>query len=165
MRVRAQRRDRPVRLAVAQVDHGKARRHLRAGGALQPLVDLVLQQFGGLVEQVDGGQPVRQPPDHFVAAPADRRQFAKLVEHRERVDRLHVVALRAEKELGEQRGRRILALPRQFGIGLHPRRGLGRGQRVGIAAGFGVDLGQHVQRLQLDRVAAPGDRQRLELAQ
>ncbi len=49
----AQRRDRAVRLAVGQVDHGKARRDLRARGALQPLVDLVLQQFGGLIEQVD----------------------------------------------------------------------------------------------------------------
>ena len=106
---RAQRRDRPVRLAVGQVDHGQARRDLRARRALQPLVDLILQQFGGLVEQVDRDQPVREPADHLVAAPADRRQFAKLVEHRERVDRRHVVALRAEIDLREQRRRRILA--------------------------------------------------------
>ena len=36
------------------------------------MIDLVLQQVGGLVEQVDRNQPIGQPPDHLVAAIADR---------------------------------------------------------------------------------------------
>ena len=72
----AQRRDRPVRLAVGQIDHREPCRDLRARRALQPLVDLVLQEFGGLVEQIDRDQPVGEATDHLVAAPADRRQFA-----------------------------------------------------------------------------------------
>ena len=102
---RAQRRDGAVRLAVGQVDHGQARRHLRPRRTLEPLVDLVLQQLGRLVEQVDRDQPLGQTPDHLVAAPADRRQLAVFVEHAERVDRLHVLALGAEIELREQRRR------------------------------------------------------------
>ena len=41
----AQRRDGAIRLAVGQVDHGEARRDLRARRALQPVIDLVLQEF------------------------------------------------------------------------------------------------------------------------
>ena len=78
----AKRRDGAVGLAVGQIDHGKAGGDLRARRAFQPLVDLVLQQFGRLVEQVDRDQPVGEPADHLVAAPADRGQFAKLEEHR-----------------------------------------------------------------------------------
>ena len=98
----AQRRDRAVRLAVGQVDHGEARGDLGARRTLEPPVDLVLQQLAGLIEQIDRDQPVGEPADHFVAAPADRRQFAILVEHPERVDRRQVVAFRAEKQLREQ---------------------------------------------------------------
>ena len=78
----AKRGDGAVRLAVGQIDHGEPRRDLRARRALEPMVDLVLQEFGGLIEQVDRDQPIRQPADHLVAAPADRRQFAVFVEHR-----------------------------------------------------------------------------------
>ena len=111
---RAKRGDGAIRLAVGQIDHREPRGDLRARGALQPLVDLVLQQFAGLVEQIDRDQPVRKTADHLVAAPADRRQFTILVEHPERIDRRKVVALRAEKELGKQRRRRILALRGRF---------------------------------------------------
>ena len=58
----------------------------------------------------------------------------------------------------------VLALPRQLGIGLQLRCGLGGGERVGIAPVLGIDLGQLVQRPQLDRIAAPDDRQYLQLA-
>jgi hypothetical protein len=101
--------DGAIRLAVGQIDHGQARRDLRARRALQPLVDLVLQQFAGLIEQVDRDQPVGEAADHLVAAPPDRRQFAIFVEHPERIDRRKIVALRAEKQLREQRRRRVLA--------------------------------------------------------
>ncbi len=92
----AQRRDGAVRLAVGQVDHGKPCGDLRARRTLQPLVDLILQQLAGLIEQVDRDQPVGEPADHFVAAPPDRRQLAIFIEHPERVDRRQVVALRTE---------------------------------------------------------------------
>ena len=45
------------------------------------------KQLGGLIEQVDRDQPVGQPADHLVAAPADRGQVAEIVEQAERVDR------------------------------------------------------------------------------
>ena len=65
---RLQRRQRPVGLAVHQIDDGKPRRHLRARRALQTVIDLVLQQFGRLVEQIDLHQPVGELADHLVAA-------------------------------------------------------------------------------------------------
>ena len=49
----AQRRQRAIGFAVHQIDHRQPRRHLRPRGALQPVVDLVLQQIRGLIEQVD----------------------------------------------------------------------------------------------------------------
>ena len=74
----SKRLDCPIRLAIGEIDHGKARRHLRARGAFEPLVDLVLEQFGGLIEQIDrDAATVGQPADHFVAAPSDRRQLRK----------------------------------------------------------------------------------------
>ena len=91
----AQRRDGAFRLAVGQIDHRQPRGDLRARRAFQPVVDLILQEFAGLIEQIDRDQPIREPADHFVAAPADRRQFAKFVEQPERVDRRQVVALRS----------------------------------------------------------------------
>ena len=107
----AQRGDREIGLAVGQIDHGELRRDLRARRAFEALVDLVLQELGGLVEQIDRHQPVRQPPDQFVAAPADRRQLAELVEHGERIDRRQVVALLAQKNLRKQRRRLVLCGP------------------------------------------------------
>jgi hypothetical protein len=66
------------------------------------VIDLVLQQFARLIEQIDADQPVRQPPDHLVTAAADRCQIAKLVEHRQRFDRRKLVALGAVVNLLEQ---------------------------------------------------------------
>ena len=60
---RAQHRLRLVRLVVHQIDHRKPRRHLRARGALQAVVDLVLQQLGALVEQIDRDQPLGELAD------------------------------------------------------------------------------------------------------
>ncbi len=90
----AKRGDGAIGLAAGQIDHGQARRHLRARRALQPVIDLVLQQLGGLIEQIDRDQPVGEPADHLVAAPPDRRQFAIVVKHPERVDRRKIVTLR-----------------------------------------------------------------------
>ncbi len=162
---RAKRCDGAVRLAIGQIDHGKARCDLRARSTLQPLVDLILQEFAGLVEQIDRDQPIGEMPDHLVAAPPDRRQFAVFIKHPERLDRRQIVALRAEKELLEQGRRRVLAGPRNFCIGLQLGRGLGCREGFAIAAGIGIDPRQHFQRLHLDHVAAPRHRQRLQLAQ
>ena len=94
MRVARSAVDGAIRLAVGEIDHREPRRDLRARRAFEALVDLVLQELGGLVEQVDRDQAVGEPADHLVAAPADRRQLAELVEHAERIDRRQVVALR-----------------------------------------------------------------------
>ena len=107
----AKSRDGAIRLAVGEVDHGEARRDLGARRSLQPVIDLILQEFAGLIEQIDRHQPIGEPADHFVAAPPDRRQFAVFVEQPERIDRRKVVALRSEKELRKQRRRLVLALP------------------------------------------------------
>ena len=74
------------------------------------MIDLVLQEFARLIEQIEGDQTIREPPDHLVAATANRSQVAKVVEHRQRIDRRKIVAFRAEEELGEQRRRVILNL-------------------------------------------------------
>ena len=55
---------REIGLAVGEIDHGELRRDLRARRAFEALVDLVLQELGGLVEQIDRHQPVGQPADH-----------------------------------------------------------------------------------------------------
>ena len=55
----------------------------------KPVVDLMLQQFGRLIEQVDPDQTVRKTSDHLVAAPSDRGQFAKIVEQCEGIDGRH----------------------------------------------------------------------------
>ena len=154
-----------IRLAAGQIDHGEARRDLRARRALQPFVDLVLQKFTGLVEQIDRDQPLGEPPDHFVAAPPDRRQFTILVEHPKRVDGGKVVALRAQKQLREQRRRRILGLPRWLGIWLQPGRGPCRRKRFAVAPGVGVHPRHDLQRPHLDRVATPHHRKRFQFAQ
>jgi hypothetical protein len=43
------------------------------------MVDLMLEQLRGLIEQVDRHEAVGQPADHLVAAPADRGQFAEIL--------------------------------------------------------------------------------------
>ena len=72
----------------------------------------MLQQLGRLVEQVDRHQPVGEPADHLVAAPADRRQVAEVVEQAERLDRRQAVALAAEEQRVERRRRLVLDAPR-----------------------------------------------------
>ena len=161
---RPQRGLRLVRLAVHQIDHRKPRGDLRARGALQPVVDLVLQQLGRLVEQIDRNQPVGEPPDHLVAAPADRGQVAEIVEQAERIDRRQRIGLAGE----EQRCRRswpprrgCCASSSEFGM---------RGERdahdvegVAVAALLGVEPREQLQRLDLGLVAAPGGGERLQL--
>ena len=99
---RAQRLDGAIRLAIGQIDHGEARRHLGPRRAFETAIDLVLQQLGGLIEQIDADQAIGQLADHLVAAPADRGQLAKAVEDAERVDRRQVIGLAAEEQLREQ---------------------------------------------------------------
>ena len=121
----AQRRLRPVRLVVEQIDHREPGRDLRARGALQAVVDLVLQQLGRLVEQIDRDQPVGEPADHLVAAPADRRQLAEIVEQAERLDRRQRVALAGEEQRVEGRRRVVLdacASSRSCGCAVERRR-------------------------------------------
>src|SRR6185437_1911259 len=55
-----------VRLAVGQVNHRQAGCDLRPRRALEAVIDLVLQELGGLIEQVDRDQPVGETADHLV---------------------------------------------------------------------------------------------------
>ena len=58
------------------------------GDALEPVVDLVLEEIARLLQQVDVDQPPREVADHLVAARAGRRQLAEIVEQRQRLDRV-----------------------------------------------------------------------------
>ena len=89
----AQHRQSPIGLAIHQIDDGKSRRDLRTRRTLQPMIDLILQKLGRLIEQIDRDQAVGEPADHLVAAAADRGQFAEIVEQSERIDRRQSVAL------------------------------------------------------------------------
>ena len=107
-----QRRQRAIGLAVHQIDDREPGRDLGARGALQAVIDLVLEQFGGLVEQIDRHQPVGEPADHLVAAPPDRRQLAEIVEQAERLDRRQRVALAGQEQAVEGHRRLVLDLAR-----------------------------------------------------
>ena len=155
--------ERPVGLAVHQVDDGEPGRDLRARGALQPMVDLVLQQLGGLVEQIDRDQPVGEPADHLVAAPADRRQLAEIVEQAERVDRRQRIALAGEEQGVEGLGRLVLDAPRHLGVRMRRERGAHDVEGVAIALLLGIEAREQLQRLDLGLVAAPDRGERLEL--
>ena len=162
----AQRRDGAVRLAVGQVDHGQARGDLRARRALQPLVDLVLQEFGGLIEQVDRDQPVGQPADHLVAAPPDRRQFADIRRTSPSAStggRSSPFGLRKSWANSAAAASCACRDSSEFGCSRVAVRAAA--SDFAVAAGLGIDLRHHLQRLHLERVAAPDHRQRLELAQ
>ena len=131
MRRRAQRRDRHVGLAVGEIDHREAGCDLRPRRAFEALVDLVLQELGGLVEQIDRNEALGEPADHLVAAPADRRQLAELEEHAERVDRRQIVALRASGR-SARTARTHCPAPTATAseLGCEPRRGPRRRERV-----------------------------------
>ena len=160
---RAQRRQRAIGLVVHQIDDRQPRRHLRARGALQAVVDLVLQQLGGLVEQIDRDQPVGEPADHLVAAAADRGELAEIVEQRQRVDRRHRVAFAGEEQRVEGPRRFVLDAARHVGIGMRRERAAHDMERVAIAALLGVEPRQHLQRLDLGLVAAPDGGERFQL--
>ena len=105
---RAQHRLRLVRLVVHQIDHREPRRDLGPRHALEAVVDLVLQEIRRLVEQVHRHQPLRELADHLVAAPADRRQFAVVVEQAQRIDRRQRIALAGQEQRVERLGRLLL---------------------------------------------------------
>src|SRR5689334_8367399 len=98
------------------MDHGEPDGDLRARGALETMVDLMLQQLGCLIEEIDRHESIRKPADHFVTAPADWRQFAKVIKQAERLDRREGVALASQKEIIERRRGIVLDAPGQIGI-------------------------------------------------
>ena len=136
---RAQRRLRLLGLAIEQIDHRKPGRDLRARRALQAVVDLMLQQLRRLIEQIDRDQPVGEPADHLVAAPADRRELAEIVEQAERIDRRQRVALAGEEQLVEGRRRLVLDAARHVRIRVRAQRGAHDVERVAVAALLGVE--------------------------
>ena len=71
---------------------GEPGRDRARGGAVEAVVDLVLQQVGGLIEQVERDQPVGEAADDLVSPPADRREFLEVEKERERVDRGRAIA-------------------------------------------------------------------------
>ena len=159
---RAQRRQRILGFAVHHVDHREPRGDLRARRALQAVVDLVLQQLAGLVEQIDRDQPVGEPPDHLVAAPADRGQLAEIVEQRERVDRRQRIALPGQEQAVEGRHRLFLDAAGHVRVRMRAQRRAHDVEGVAVAAFFGIETPEQLQRFDLGCVAAPDRGQGLE---
>ena len=154
--------DRAFRLAVHEIDDGEAGRDLRARAALQAVVDLVLQQFGGLVEQIDRHQPVGEPADHLVAAPPDRGEIAVIVEQAERFDRRQRVGFAAEEQAVEGHRRLVLDRPGEVGIGMHQQRHAHGVEGGAIAVVLGIKMREQLEAFRLGLVAAPDRGERLE---
>ena len=90
---------------------------MRTRCALEPAINLVLQQLGSLIEQIHRHQAVGESPDYLVAAGAYRRQLAKVVEQCKRVDGRKAVTFAGEKQRLEGGRRFVLDTPGQVGIG------------------------------------------------
>ena len=146
----------PFRLVVHQVDHGEPRRDLGARCALQAVVDLVLQQLGGLVEQVDRYQPVGEPADHLVAAAANRSQIAKVVEQAQRFDRRQLIALPARNRPSKVFAASALMWRVIYEVGNAVSAIAHDVEGVAVAVFLGVEPRQKLQRLGFGVVAAPG---------
>ena len=130
--------------------------------ALQAVIDLVLEQFGGLVEQIDRHQPVGEPADHLVAAPPDRREIAEIVEQAERFDRRQRVAFAAEEQAVEGHRRLVLDRPGEVGIGMRQQRHPHDVEGVAIAVVLGVKMREQLEPFRFGLVAAPDRGERLE---
>src|SRR5207245_7811094 len=68
----------------------------------------MLEEIGGLLEQIDRYKTIGEPPDHLVAAPPDRGQIPEVVEHGERIDRRQRVALPGQEQAVEGAGGLLL---------------------------------------------------------
>ena len=72
--------ERAIRLVGHQINHGEADRDLGTRRALEAMIDLVLPQLRGLIEQVHRGQSLRLSAHDFIAAPAHGGELAKIIE-------------------------------------------------------------------------------------
>jgi len=88
-----QRREGERRLAVEEPDGGETRRHGGPRRSRQALVDLVLEEFARLIEQVELDETVGEPAHDLVAAPADGRELLEIEVKGERVDAREGLAL------------------------------------------------------------------------
>jgi hypothetical protein len=84
-----------------------------ARGARQALLDLVTQDFAGLIQQIELDQPVGQQPGDFVAAPADRQEFLEVVEQCQRFDARQLLDAATAEQLGEALRGLVMHAPRQ----------------------------------------------------
>ena len=123
----------------------------------------MLQEFSGRVEEIKGNQAVREATDHAVTIRSDGGQVLVLVEDRDGFDGIHAVRLAFQEETPEDR-RHVLADP-AAGLGIGETR-LGRVHRLQatrILARADIELAQHPDRFQLDRVAPPAEAEILEI--
>ena len=153
----------PGPVAVHEIDNCQTRRDLCPRGPLQAVIDLVLKQFRRLVEQIDADEPIRKPPDHFVPAPSDRRQLAKIIEQAERLHRRQSVTFTAEEQAFESGGRLVLDLAGHVGIRMGEQCRPHHMKGVTIAAVFGIKMSEQLEPLGLGLIAAPDGRQRFDV--
>ena len=150
-------------LAVHQIDGGQIGRDLGLGHALQPVLDLVFEQLGGLVQQVDIDQTARQAADHLVAVGADGGQFAEVVEQAQRLHRLETVGPALKEEHAEGGAEICLDLCgalEAVQIGPSPLQGC---QGLTIEALRQIELAQLANDRQFGGVAAPAPAQAFQL--
>ena len=95
--------------------------HLPPGAQSLRAEDLRVPEGIPLVEQLHRHEPIGEPADHLVAAAADRRQLAEIVEQGERIDGRQRVTLTSKEQRHERRGRLFLHAVRQVGIRMRRR--------------------------------------------
>ena len=149
-------------LLVHQVDDRQVGGDLGLRHAVEPVVDLVLQQLLGLRQQVDVDQPAGQPAHHGVAVLADRGQFLEVVEQRQRLDRLQAVGLAVEEQARNAAARSACSCTRLGQVRQVLAGRAQRLQRLAVAALAQVELAERADGLQLERAAAPAVAQAVE---
>jgi hypothetical protein len=100
--------ERQERLAAHQPDRREPGRDGRPRRAGQALVDLVLEEIGRLVEQVEFDEAVCEAPDDLVPAPTDGRQLLEVEVERQGLDAGELAAFGAQQQLLQELARILL---------------------------------------------------------
>jgi hypothetical protein len=148
-------------LAVHQVDQRQVGGDLGARHPVQAVFGLVLQQLGGVVQQVDGDQPLRQAPDHHVPVIAHGRQLTEVVEQGQGLHRLHAVRPAVQEQLAEDVGGLVVQGDGDGRVGQAGARGPHHRERLAVAAVGEIELAEGADDLELGVVAAPAPAQGL----
>ncbi|GJE45251.1 hypothetical protein AEGHOMDF_4445 [Methylobacterium soli] len=154
--------ERLQRLGIHQADRREPGRHAGAGGAREAVIDLMLEQLGRRIEEVELDQPIREAAHDLVAPPADRREFLEIEVERHGLDPRESAAALAQEQVVEQRLRlRVQGAARRRVRGA--RVGApGHQEGIAPAAGLGVEPRQPGHDAVLGLAPAPGEEEALQ---